>query len=88
MRATPTRSPWLDATPRERSEMLLKLADVIDENADELAALESRNVKPIAAARDEPGEMADNLASSQAPRASSKVGRPASTCRERLLDSP
>jgi 1-pyrroline dehydrogenase len=53
---------WLDTTPRERSEMLLKLADVIDENADELAALESRNVgKPIAAARDEPGEMADNL---------------------------
>ena len=42
---------WLDTTPRERSEMLLKLADVIDENADELAALESRNVgKPIAAA--------------------------------------
>ena len=53
---------WLDTTPRERSEMLLKLADVIDENAEEIAALESKNVgKPLAAARDEPGEMADNL---------------------------
>jgi 1-pyrroline dehydrogenase len=53
---------WLDSTPRERAEMLLKLADVVDENAEELAALESKNVgKPIAAARDEPGEIADNL---------------------------
>ena len=42
--------------------MLLKLADVIEENAEELAQIESRNVgKPIAAARDEPSEMADNL---------------------------
>ena len=53
---------WLDSTPRERAEILLKLADVIEENAEELAQLESRNVgKPIAAARDEPSEMADNL---------------------------
>jgi 1-pyrroline dehydrogenase len=53
---------WLDSTPRERSEILLKLADVIEENAEELAQLESKNVgKPIAAARDEPSEMADNL---------------------------
>jgi 1-pyrroline dehydrogenase len=53
---------WLDSTPRERCELLLKLADVIEENAEELAQLESKNVgKPIAAARDEPSEMADNL---------------------------
>jgi 1-pyrroline dehydrogenase len=53
---------WLDSTPRDRAEMLLKLADVAEENAEELAALESKNVgKPIAAARDEPGEIADNL---------------------------
>jgi 1-pyrroline dehydrogenase len=53
---------WLDSTPRERAEMLLKLADVIDEHAEELAQIESKNVgKPIAAARDEPGEIADNL---------------------------
>jgi 1-pyrroline dehydrogenase len=42
---------WLDSTPRERSEILLKLADVIEENADELSQIESRNVgKPIAGA--------------------------------------
>ena len=29
---------WLDTTPGERAELLLKLADVIDENAEELAA--------------------------------------------------
>jgi 1-pyrroline dehydrogenase len=53
---------WLETTPRERSELLLRLADVIEEHADELAALESLNVgKPMAAARDEPPEMADNL---------------------------
>jgi 1-pyrroline dehydrogenase len=52
----------LDSTPRERAEILLKLADVIEENAEELSRLESKNVgKPIAAARDEPSEMADNL---------------------------
>jgi 1-pyrroline dehydrogenase len=53
---------WLDSTPRERAEILIKLAAVIEENAEELAQLESKNVgKPIAAARDEPAEMADNL---------------------------
>jgi 1-pyrroline dehydrogenase len=53
---------WLDATPKERSELLLKLADVIDENAEELAQLESRNVgKPLMASRDEMPFSADNL---------------------------
>ena len=43
-------------------ELLLKLADVIDENAEELARLESRNVgKPWWVAVDEPGLMSDNL---------------------------
>src|SRR5213078_2085857 len=45
---------WLEATPQERSQLLLNLADVIDANADELAAIESMNVgKPLPAARDE-----------------------------------
>src|SRR5262245_60989349 len=45
---------WLDSTPAERAEVLLKLADVIDANADELAAIESRNVgKPLSYAKDE-----------------------------------
>ncbi|HVN60223.1 MAG TPA: aldehyde dehydrogenase family protein, partial [Gaiellaceae bacterium] len=45
---------WAEATPKERSEVLLKLADVIDDNAEELAQLESLNVgKPLMASRDE-----------------------------------
>jgi 1-pyrroline dehydrogenase len=61
-RAQATLPAWLDATPGERSELLLKLADVIDENAEELAQIESRNVgKPIALARDEMPFGADNL---------------------------
>src|SRR5919199_2731309 len=39
---------WLETTPGERAEAPLKLADAIDEHADELAELESRNVgKPL-----------------------------------------
>jgi 1-pyrroline dehydrogenase len=41
---------WFDTTPRERSEMLLKLADVVMLHAEELARIESENVgKPLAA---------------------------------------
>src|SRR5579862_2464836 len=53
---------WLDATPKERSELLHKLADVIDDNAEELAQIETRNVgKPLMASRDEMPFAADNL---------------------------
>src|ERR671923_2118168 len=53
---------WLETTPAERAELLLKLADVIDEHADELAALESRNVgKPLSYARDEMPVSVDNI---------------------------
>jgi 1-pyrroline dehydrogenase len=53
---------WRDKTPKDRSELLLKLADVIDDNAEELAQLESTNVgKPMAIARDEMPFSADNL---------------------------
>src|SRR5437667_11991584 len=53
---------WLDATPGERSELLLKLADVITDNAEELAQIESRNVgKPLMVSRDEMPFSADNL---------------------------
>src|ERR1700748_2489222 len=53
---------WLDATPGERSELLLKLADVISDNAEELAQIESRNVgKPLMVSRDEMPFAADNL---------------------------
>jgi aminobutyraldehyde dehydrogenase len=53
---------WLDSTPGERAEVLLKLADLIDDNADELAEIESRNVgKPLAYAKDEMPVCSDNL---------------------------
>jgi betaine-aldehyde dehydrogenase len=50
-------------TPGERSLMLLKLADAVEEHADELAALESANAgKPLSAFRDdEIPFMVDNL---------------------------
>ena len=53
---------WLETTPGERAEILLKLADLIDENAEELAQLESLNTgKPISVSREEPPVMADNI---------------------------
>jgi 1-pyrroline dehydrogenase len=39
---------WFDTTPGERQAMLLKLADVIDQHADEIGRIESENVgKPL-----------------------------------------
>src|SRR6187200_2678154 len=53
---------WREKTPKDRMELLLGLADVIDENAEELTRLESRNVgKPWWVAVDEPALMSDNL---------------------------
>ena len=53
---------WQDKTPKDRMELLLGLADVIDENAEELARLESVNVgKPWWVAKDEPPAMSDCL---------------------------
>jgi 1-pyrroline dehydrogenase len=53
---------WRFKTPKDRMELLLKLADVIDDNAEELARLESTNVgKPWWVAVDEPGAMSDCL---------------------------
>jgi 1-pyrroline dehydrogenase len=53
---------WLETTPGERAEVLLKLADVLEANAEELARIESRNVgKPLGYARDEIPVCVDNL---------------------------
>ncbi len=53
---------WLETTPGERAEILLRLADLLDEHGDELAALESRNVgKPLSYAKDEIPVGSDNL---------------------------
>src|SRR6185312_5392017 len=56
-------SGWATTTPGERALALLKLADAIEEHADELSELESDNAgKPINAFRDdEIPFMADNL---------------------------
>src|SRR5262249_30602746 len=49
-------------TPAERAEIMLKLADVLDANAEELAEIESRNVgKPLSYARDEMPVCSDNI---------------------------
>src|ERR687887_776362 len=60
--ATKALPEWLETTPGERAEVLLKLADLIDEHAEELAQLESTNVgKPLPAARDEMPVSSDNI---------------------------
>src|SRR5829696_4331631 len=46
--ATDAFETWRDATPSERQRALLHLADAIEEHADELVGLESRNTgKPL-----------------------------------------
>lgn len=53
---------WQHTTPAERSLALLKLADAIEQRADELGRLESKNAgKPVLAAIDEIPVMVDNL---------------------------
>ena len=53
---------WQSKTPKDRMELLLKLADTIEENADELVKLEMQNVgKPASIAVDEMPFSADNL---------------------------
>jgi 1-pyrroline dehydrogenase len=53
---------WQDSTPQDRSLILLKLADRIEQAGDELAALEAANVgKPIGLAKAEIPFLVDNL---------------------------
>jgi acyl-CoA reductase-like NAD-dependent aldehyde dehydrogenase len=53
---------WRETTPGERAEVLLKLADLLDEHGEELAQIESQNVgKPLAYARDEMPVCSDNI---------------------------
>jgi 1-pyrroline dehydrogenase len=53
---------WLETTPAERAEILLELADLLDEHAEEIAAIESRNVgKPLSYAKDEIPVCSDNI---------------------------
>ncbi|XVQ08619.1 gamma-aminobutyraldehyde dehydrogenase [Spirillospora sp. CA-255316] len=60
--ATEAFKTWRRTTPGERSDMLLALASRIEENAEHLAKLESRNVgKPLPVAREEVPLVVDNL---------------------------
>jgi betaine-aldehyde dehydrogenase len=53
---------WQHTTPQDRSLLMLKLADGIEERADEIGRLESRNAgKPVGAAIDEVPVVVDNL---------------------------
>ncbi len=53
---------WADTPPKERSALLLQLADAIDANADEFARLESIDVgKPITVAKADIPFISDNL---------------------------
>jgi 1-pyrroline dehydrogenase len=53
---------WFDTPPKERSAMLLKLADAMEANADELARLESIDVgKPITASLADQPFIVDNI---------------------------
>ena len=53
---------WLDTTPKDRSLLLLRLAQRIEDHAAELAAIESRNVgKPMAVASFDVEFCVDNL---------------------------
>lgn len=60
--ATKALPDWLETTPRERADMLLKLADALEENTGELVAMESLNVgKPRLVGEPEIPFTADNL---------------------------
>jgi aminobutyraldehyde dehydrogenase len=53
---------WRETTPQERAEMLLRLADALEEHAEELERVESTNVgKPHSIVVDEIPVAADNL---------------------------
>jgi 1-pyrroline dehydrogenase len=53
---------WSNTTPRERSEKLLHVADILDKNVDELKAIESQNVgKPVSIIDFEFDLLVDNI---------------------------
>jgi betaine-aldehyde dehydrogenase/aminobutyraldehyde dehydrogenase len=60
--ATSAFAGWAGTSPAERSAAILAIAQLIEDNADDLSALESHNVgKPIAAMPEEIGFAVDNL---------------------------
>ena len=73
---------WRWTTPRERQRALLKLADVIEQNAEELVAIESENTgKPVALAlSEEIPPMVDQIRFFAGAARVLEGGRRASTC--------
>src|SRR5438093_3545183 len=68
---------WRDVTPPDRSALLHRLADAIQEVAGDLATLEARNAgKPIADARGEMGMVADVPLLRRSPRAPAREDDP------------
>src|SRR4051794_37356056 len=60
--AAAARIPWRDTTPQRRQELLLAMADIVDEHADELQALQPANVgKPRSLAAEELPICSDEL---------------------------
>lgn len=54
MRAHAARTSWGQTPPSERAELLLKIADAVEQEAEEFAAMESKNTgRPITQSRDE-----------------------------------
>ena len=72
---------WFDSTPRDRSERLLKLAEIIEANGDELAKMESETSANPWPRRSRKRSLRSPtaFASSRAPRACSKASPPANT---------
>jgi acyl-CoA reductase-like NAD-dependent aldehyde dehydrogenase len=59
-RARSAFEPWRRVAPTDRARLLRRLASLVEENAEELARIESQNVgKPIAGARAEVGMVAE-----------------------------
>jgi 1-pyrroline dehydrogenase len=60
--ATQAFEPWSATTPRQRSEALLRIAQVIEDHGEEFTAIESANVgKPVSALPDEMDLTIDNF---------------------------
>ncbi|MEI2708007.1 MAG: aldehyde dehydrogenase family protein [Chitinophagaceae bacterium] len=78
-RRPPPSRTWRDTTPSDRQRALLKLADLVEEHADELVALESENTgKPIGlTAEEEVPPMVDQIRffAGASPRPRGDLGR-------------
>jgi betaine-aldehyde dehydrogenase len=75
---------WRDTTPSERQMAMLRIADAIEERAEELVRAESENTgKPFGLTMEEEiPQGLDQIPSSPAPQGSSRASRQASTWKD------